>query len=362
MGKGKFFEHGVPIIYDLLEGLKDKAINNCALSGEYFDFNLPGDCYKSDRELNGSGVKKFRNFFKKLNKKGKTLLKHGSFATAKLEKIIKEVQGKTMVIIPHGTGYEEALANFICVINRNSQAAVVNVAKMGSERCNKNEAMFMSKKSKTNFMVVIAKCSTGWDFPSLNNVIDLTFTRNHKSMIQRLARTIRPEPGKPISKYIYCTDQSREKSRVIYDLSYALRLTTERGILACDGGETDAGIPEFLLKKMLRMSGESGKKKDSIEPISFDEFMACKRERLIYRTLKQIQAEEAPWARLWMPIVGEMMHKKVGIAQEFLKFLKDSQHSNEDLLKIVRTGHPRIYAKLFKSKPIKSLLQEYDLW
>jgi len=365
MGKGKFFEKGTSIIYDLVEGLTDGAINNCALRGEYFDFKLPNSCYKPDNELNSSGIKKFKKFFKTLNKHGKNLMKHKSFATAKLEKLVSEVKGKTLVIIPPGTGYEEAIANFICVL-KGPMAAVINISKLGDDLCETNEKLFCSRESRTNFMVIIAKCSTGWDFPGLYNVIDLTFTRNPTSMIQRLARTIRPEDGKPTSQYIYCTDQTRSKKRVIYDLTYALRLTTESGIIACNGGEADAGIPEVMLRKLCRKSGE---KKESIEPITFDDYVSCTRHTLMLKSLEQVKREEkeGPWSRLWKPVLRELQRQDKAdpwaLTEKFRRLVQEfyfeKKQSVESILEKMRNKFPKIYNTVFKNKPIKIVIKEY---
>ena len=85
-------------------------------------------------------------------------------------------------------------------------------------------------------MVVINMCGTGWDFPALDNVVDLTFTKNPKLIIHRLSRAIRKYRGKKISKYIYCADQSKKEAEVVFYICRALELTTKEGI----------EIPKFL--------------------------------------------------------------------------------------------------------------------
>jgi hypothetical protein len=78
-------------------------------------------------------------------------------------------------------------------------------------------------------------CGTGWDYPGLTNVVDLTFTSNPKLIIHRMSRTTRKFPGKQKGFYVYCADQSKKDGKSVYYLTRALELMTEKGIRDYDG-------------------------------------------------------------------------------------------------------------------------------
>jgi hypothetical protein len=242
--------------------------------------------------------------------------------------------------------------------------------RIGKVNAKKNEDMFRSKNSKTNFMVVIDKCGTGWDFKDLNNVVDLTFTRNPKVIIQRFARTIRlPDNGtKPISKYIYCYDQTRSTMRVRADLGSALAYMTERGILC---GGKDLEIPKFILDQGMLKDGE-----EIIDDISIavdlqtmDEFVKCTKDRTMCFTLEEIaEKEENSYWFFWRKLIlgwKEKSKNNPKVENEAKIFFKElakvsienNSEKNIELLTFFKEKCFDVYRKYYGNRAVIDVLK-----
>lgn len=263
--QGGFFHDSKCIIYDMPTALKDELVNDCETYCEYFDFTLAKKYY--------SGTE--------LNKKGSKFLKHEVVTALKLKEILKSVKGKTLVIVPPLC--DETICNTINRILGNG-AAVRKTSKIQDHE--KNEKMFRNS-SQTNFMVVMRMCGTGWDFPELRNVIDLTFTKNPKVIIQRLSRVIRKKVDKILPKYIYCADQSKSETEVYFYLGSAFELMTEKGIRNYDG-------KVYFSKKLLKRLRKEKKRKRirtglASEYFNLDnEYHKFKKRIIFRRTLKEL--------------------------------------------------------------------------
>jgi superfamily II DNA or RNA helicase len=292
IGAERFFEGSELVIYDMLTGLRDGAVNKCEFHIEAFKFELPKNCYKKN-ELNNTGCSRVKRAF--INKRGKKLLKEPSYVAAKLTSLINNVKGKTLVVIPHGRGLEKLICNHINVeIGKNREVAVYKTTSLDQLTIDRNEAKFRKMDSGYDFMVVKDMCGTGWDFPELLNVIDFTFTKNPGVMVQRAARAIRKvnpnessykKPG--TSGYYYCIDQTKSINETAWFISYAMSLTIEMCFRGYQSGALK-GVPRDIFDKIL--DGLSGYKKDSIK-FSFDDLLKCeevKHKRVRTITLKDI--------------------------------------------------------------------------
>lgn len=219
LGEDNFFKEA--IIYDMVSAYRDKIISDIKLTIEYFNFKLINKFYDSKGILNRQGV----GFLKK----------QGIVYNDKLSNLIKnrKIEGKTLIIIPHTQRLigETILAEKVCnIINLAGYKAVHLIGDMPELIKDKNEKLFRSPVSGVNFMVVIDMCGTGWDFPALNNVIDLTFTTNPKVIIQRFSRAIRLHKNKNMPRYFYCADKSKTEKMAKFYIGRALELTKESGI------------------------------------------------------------------------------------------------------------------------------------
>ncbi len=227
--EGGFFEDCEIVMYDIIKGLKDKAINNCNFYIKQTEFGLNDDCYNGD-ELNSKGIEKVNNgiFEKKLNIKGKSLLRENAYISEKIKMLIKGVKGKTLIIIPRGEGREFDLCNAInaeCFDNK--IVAVPASSEVENSRLKKNFARFHNNNSNVQFLIVKDMCGVGYDYPDLANVIDLTFTKNSTLIIQRAARTFRISKNKENSNYYYVFDQGLNCDDVLNTIARALTLTIE---------------------------------------------------------------------------------------------------------------------------------------
>ena len=188
----------------------------------------------------------------------------------KLEQILKDVDGKTVVRVSptpasENVSNEEVICNAINV-RMGSDSAVFVSSRLSDEEQRHNELMFRNSPN-TNFMVVVDMCNTGWDFPELNNVIDLTFTKNPAIILQIMSRTIRKADGKTKQpRYIYCADQSKSELEVLFYIGGALELTTEEGIRNYDG--------KVYIKKRKMKSGKDLAESGKVLNITATDYMA----------------------------------------------------------------------------------------
>jgi superfamily II DNA or RNA helicase len=357
--EGKFFHKSELVIYDVVDALGDKAIVNCESSVEYFKFTLPSDCYNSSEELTARGAKRIDNFFRKdgLNNKGKNLLKKRSFFSKKIESLLGEIKKgeKVLVILPKGLNCIEGIANTISMCDKG--AAVIKNSKIDKNLRDSNEEEFKNSP-KTNFLLVVDMCGTGWDFPKLDVVIDLTFTRNPKVMIQRLARGIRTFDSKIKSRYIYAVDQSVGAQKAQFYLARAMMLTARSQIL---GGDINR-VNLSLLNNQVSLDDLTGEP-TRIAPISLLDMQACEtgqRKNCGEISFEDVIAFEKNTVREIL-IKNKIYHQiKQSDVEDVINFIMKEHEEKDDyiLLDKFKKEFPLIYKKAFAKKSSKEIIRE----
>lgn len=249
------------VIRDLSFALDQKAILPVTISMEYFNFPLEENCYKKSGDLKGSGVKKLSSRLK-LNSVGKKVLKSKVSKSLQLDFILDKVEGsnKTLVIVPRGEDLNTSICSYINRYMRNKlnieNSCVMKTSKQKSPLNDQVEKEFRNNPS-VKFMVVVDMCGTGWDFENLDNVIDLTFTKNIKLVIQRMSRPCRLSAGKS-PHYFFCTDQTKEFWKVPVFLMKCINLTTKDGILNPNEARKEIIYPEDLINQVETLEGRNG--------------------------------------------------------------------------------------------------------
>jgi superfamily II DNA or RNA helicase len=224
--KGMYFEKSKKVIYDVPTALYQNIITNCTAAIRHFDILFSKKHFNSIGDLNSRGIRFWANQFgvKKI------------LLLEKLETVLKELKGKTLIIVPGGIdpktnmGKETEVCQFLNeTFGKGKKVAIAKSSRYSLEEQEKNENEFRTNP-RIKFMIVIGMCGTGWDYPGLTNVVDLTFTSNPKLIIHRMSRTTRKFPGKQKGFYVYCADQSKKDGKSVYYLTRALELMTEKGI------------------------------------------------------------------------------------------------------------------------------------
>jgi superfamily II DNA or RNA helicase len=203
------------LVYDTGYAFKYDAILPVEIDISYFKFDLTPACFDSKGDL---------------NKTGRKVVKANACRNKKIEDIISTYcsnNQKTLVIVPSGDEiYQEAYE----YINQLHPGQVVVKTSHASPEENQEAENQFRNNDNVNFMIVISMCNIGWNFDRLENVIDLTFTRNEKVVIQRLSRLCRKYPNKK-PNYVYCADQSKNPDLIQTFISTVLERMTKFGIL-----------------------------------------------------------------------------------------------------------------------------------
>ena len=205
------------LIYDMPFALKHKVVLPVEVITSYFMFNLSEKCYNNSGDLNNVGSKVVKSQACK-NKKLETILKKYSFT---------QYLGKTLVIVPRGNDIWKETFKFIN--SKFPNQVVVKTSHQSNDDVQDSENRFRNNPN-IKFMIVVDMCGTGWNYPALETIVDLTFTKNTKVLIQRMLRLCRLYKNKK-PRYIYCADQRQEswKSQVLINECY--ELMTKEGIL-----------------------------------------------------------------------------------------------------------------------------------
>jgi len=176
--KSMFSKNTHYIVRDAVFAIKKGMVLPFAVSMEYFDYNI------KESEYNKNGNLK-KDALKSLNSK----ILHKD----RLREILKKVpkRYKTLVIVPHGKKMVKPMASFIESIY-GANSVVTNTYKDTATVRNKSESIF-ENDPRCKFLVVELMCGTGWDFPRLDCVVDLSFTRNIKLIMQRIFRPCTPD-------------------------------------------------------------------------------------------------------------------------------------------------------------------------
>jgi len=273
--KGSFFEDSpqtFTVIYDMPEALNQGIITDCDISVEYFNFTLKNEFYKSN-EINKKGVDYLKT---NINARGKRLLKSAPLKATKLKEVLDKAHGKTLVIVPQKM--EEHITNLINLL-KGPDSAVSKTSRLSADEQRKNEAQFKNSPI-TNYMVVIRMCGVGWDYPELETVIDLTFTKSPKALIQWMSRVLTNHDikTKKIPKYIYCADQSKSEFEARYYIHVALYLTTKEGILSYKDVDDFRDIEVYMKAEKMLSGKELGESEATIEIDSINNIFDLKKQ------------------------------------------------------------------------------------
>jgi len=176
--KGIFSKNTHLIVRDAVFAIKQEMVLPFAVSLEYFDYNI------KESEYNKKGNLK-RDALKSLNSK----ILHKDRLKEVLKKIPKKY--KTLVIVPHGKRMVKPMASFIESIY-GPNTVVTKTYHDTTDMKKKTEKLF-EKHPNCKFLVVEMMCGTGWDFPRLDCVVDLSLTRNVKLIMQRIFRPCTPD-------------------------------------------------------------------------------------------------------------------------------------------------------------------------
>lgn len=227
--KGIFSMNTHMIVRDAVFAIKKGMVLPFAVSLEYFNYNI------KESEYNKRGnLKKFA--LKSLKSK----ILHKDRLRVILNKIPKDY--KTLVIVPPGKGMVKPMASFIESIY-GPNIVVTKTYHDSTDMKKKTEKLF-EKHPNCKFLVVEMMCGTGWDFPRLDCVVDLSFTRNVRLIIQRIFRPCSPDKlpnGKPRKKKpIYYYACSNEKDPYFFQrlILRGYNYMTEEGIRNPELAET----------------------------------------------------------------------------------------------------------------------------
>jgi len=143
-----------------------------------------------------------------------------SACLGKLEYLLKnydkEIGKKCLVICPPGNFSEvartfaERYNNGLAFIQTETRIARNTIEHWQNTNDNLRE---FKTKEKFRFLFVTNKCGVGFDMKDLDSVIDLTMTRNIKTLAQRCGRVARKNGNKE-KHYFYVYDQSLMKDRL----------------------------------------------------------------------------------------------------------------------------------------------------
>ena len=262
--KGDFSNNNNDVAYvvrDLIFALDQKAILPVKIKMEYFDFQLENSCYKKSGDLSSKGA---NSVYKKLrlNKFGKEIIRSKISKVLQLDAILSEVvkSKKTLIIVPRGKNLIQSIRSYVdryMVKNYKLENCVLIKASNQKSYINDEAEREFRNNPKVKFMIVVDMCGTGWDYEKLDNVIDLTFTKNQKLVIQRMSRPCRYSPNKkPV--YYFCTDQTKEFYTVPLFFMQCINLMTENGILNPVEAKRKVLYPKKIVNKVFGLNGNSG--------------------------------------------------------------------------------------------------------
>jgi len=334
-----FFSDAEFVIYDVKQALRNRLVTDCQITGYWFGFQFTEEYY------NGA----------ELNQRGRDMLRHPALIASKLKKIIDKHEGRKHIIVvpptPLGeTPCEEVICNIIQNIYGDDSCVTKSMRGLGDHEANEN---LFRNDDRCKFMVVVAMCSTGWDFPELDTVIDMTFTKNSKIIIQRLSRAIRLYDGKKKATYVYCADQTKSEKQVVDYLKTALELVTRHGIeeygrqlrgLDESGELVDIGavkIPVFLQRGDVEafrtgaemLESETGWEMSSINKYFklYDVYKSSSNKNVYSRVLSEIPSvpRNTAVSTLVTPILLELLRNN--LRKEYHKLVSYGTELPEDM-------------------------------
>lgn len=202
------------IIRDVPFAIKGKRILPVDIDICYFDFALNKKCYTRQGDLNGVG---------------KSVLKSDFATSMKINTILNHIKNKKKTLIICSPGTDTNVFIHDLLNDREKGSCVIKSSYLSRDHNDVSEHLFRTDP-KVKYMAVVAMAGIGWNFAKLDCVLDLSFSRNVKLMIQRMGRSCRYYAGKKPS-YVYCSDNSRPAYDAHLLIGEALALMREDGIL-----------------------------------------------------------------------------------------------------------------------------------
>lgn len=254
------------VVRDMPFAIETGKVMPVEIHMEFFEFPLKSSCYTKSGDLKKSGAKEVAKGLS-LSGKGRMVAKSKTAKRLQIEELLDSLapSKKTLVIVPAGDEINLSVQSKINAYMRKNHGlqscAVVKTSRQ-SEAANERAEREFRNNPNVKFMVAVSMCGTGWDFPRLENVVDLSFTRNKKVIIQRMSRACRHHKGKR-PRYYFCSDQRAHPADVPVLLAQAVNLTTEEGML----NPLASGDRVKVSKKVLNRVGRalSGRGSGSVE-------------------------------------------------------------------------------------------------
>lgn len=192
---------GMPVLKrSMALGLKDGLISDVVLATEKSNISLKDTDFTRDGEVKDLII-------------AKNLANIKAHSIGKLKNIIsrynKKIGPKALVICPPGNNGE--IAREMADIFNGEFFLAREHGEWGSRTQDSLDKF--KTDADTRFLFVVHKCQVGFDYPELSSIIDLTMTRNIKSMVQRLGRVARKH-GDTDKYYFYVHDSSIDDNRL----------------------------------------------------------------------------------------------------------------------------------------------------
>lgn len=231
--------------YDHPYAVAKKLVHPIEIHLQKFDFAIPPNAREADGELSGTGRAALKKAFR-----SETVIKKV------LSKILRSENGaKNLIVVPPGEEIYVDVVNYLNGVKAGS--AVFRHSSAGDEHNLIADQTFRTDP-RVKFCVVVYKNSVGWDYPELDNVIDLTLTQNTDLITQRAFRACRKSKLKPnkTPKYVYFTPSGESEETAIHVLSWAHWRMSKHGLLSEHSMVPDDEALYWAMAKRLKETGE----------------------------------------------------------------------------------------------------------
>jgi superfamily II DNA or RNA helicase len=190
-------------------GFQDGRIASLRFRTEHFDIQLDESCYDAEGDLTLAAQRKYK---KELERMCKT----------KLEKLMStyDLGAKCVVKVPPGDNC--GLVKYVMGIL--PERALYLTGQNSHDE--KNILARFANDPNINFLVVVAKCSVGFDMPSLISVVDLSLSRNIKVLLQFLGRAARFYMEGVVKNFFYVFDARMSKAKMEWILNTLAKFST----------------------------------------------------------------------------------------------------------------------------------------
>jgi superfamily II DNA or RNA helicase len=252
--------------YDHPFAVREKLVHPIEMHIQKFDFDIPANAREADGELSTAGRTALKKAFR-----SEGIIKRV------LAEILKSDTGeKNLIVVPPGEGLYTDVVDHLNGSRKGS--TVYRHSSAGDEHNAEADARFRGDPA-VRFCVVVYKNSVGWDFPELDNVIDLTLTQNTDLITQRAFRACRVSKLKPKKrpKYIYFTPSGESEETAIHVLTWAHWRMCKDGLLADHTLVPDDEVAYAAMTKELKESGRLEISHEKIRSIEIATMSAVKR-------------------------------------------------------------------------------------